>query len=72
MIETAEKCGIKHGFSDAVCRKPKGHRGACESKAYRGTGGTITYSKWESRDGVFYRHMSYETIYAKNSANRPK
>lgn len=61
-----EKCGIKHGFGDQTCIRPKGHEGPCRCKAEKGNG-TITYSEWYSRDGVFYRHKGYYTIYPKNS-----
>lgn len=62
-------CGIKHGFGDQTCIRPKGHAGNCRCKAERGGGGTVTYSEWVSRDGVFHRHVGYTTIYPRN-ANR--
>lgn len=60
------KCGIKHGFGDQVCVREKGHEGLCRSKAEKGRG-TITYSEWESRDGKFYSHHGYYTIYPANA-----
>jgi hypothetical protein len=62
------KCGIKHGFGDQTCIREIGHPGPCRSRAFRGTGGTITYSEWYSRDGKFYDHLRYETIYPANAA----
>lgn len=63
-----EKCGIKHGFSDAKCIREKGHSGHCWSKAERGTGGTVTYFEWLSRGGKFYTHVGYQTIYPMNAS----
>lgn len=64
----SDKCGIKHGFGDQTCIRAKGHDGLCRCKAERGSiDGTITYSEWESRDGAFYRHSAYRTIYPKNA-----
>lgn len=61
------KCGIKHAFGDQTCIRDRGHDGLCRSKAERGTGGTVTYSEWESRDGEFHSHVGYRTIYPKNA-----
>jgi len=63
----SEKCGIKHGFGDQTCIREKGHDGLCRSKTYRGTGGTITYSEWWSKDGKFHRHHAYQTRYPANA-----
>lgn len=62
------RCGIKHGFGDQTCIRDKGHEGFCRCRAVRGPTGTITYSEWESRDGKFYRHVGYQTIYARNAS----
>lgn len=67
--ETFEKCGIKHGFGDQRCIREEGHEGVCRSKAERGAG-TITYSEWYSKDGRFYRHHAYQTIYPPNATIR--
>lgn len=61
------KCGIKHGFSDQTCIREKWHAGPCRSKTKRLRGGALAYSEWESRDGKFYRHIGYQTIYPKNA-----
>lgn len=60
------KCGIKHGFGDQTCIREKGHEGLCRCKAERRRGGSIMYSEWESRDGKFYRHVGYQSIYPRN------
>ena len=65
-MDAETKCGIKHGFHDGTCIRSKGHDGLCRCRAVRGTGGTITYSEWVSRDGKFYSHMGYRTIYPAN------
>lgn len=65
--EHFEQCGIKHGFGDQRCCRHEGHEGFCRCKAVHGADGTITYSEWESRDGKFYSHVGYYTIYAKNA-----
>ncbi len=61
------KCGIKHGFGDQTCIRELGHEGNCRCKAERGSTGTITYSEWKSKDGKFYSHVGYRTIYSKNA-----
>lgn len=61
-------CGIKHAFGDQTCIRELGHDGFCRCRAVRTTGGTITYSEWESRNGKFYRHVGYQTIYPVNAA----
>lgn len=60
------RCGIKHGFGAQTCIRKKGHEGFCRCRAEPTSGGTITYSEWESRDGKFYRHVGYHTIYPAN------
>lgn len=65
-----ERCGIKHGFGDQTCCREKGHDGFCRCKAVRGVGGTVTYSEWQSRDGKFYSHVGYQTIYPANAARQ--
>ena len=62
------KCGIKHGFGDQTCIRERGHEGRCRSAAFRGPTGTVTYSEWYSKDGKFYRHFAYQTIYPANAA----
>lgn len=61
-------CGIKHGFSDATCIRENGHDGLCRCKAERMGGGAVMYAEWESRDGKFFSHVGYRTIYPKNAA----
>ncbi len=63
----SEKCGIKHGFGDQTCNRERGHDGLCRCKAVPTSGGTITYSEWISRDGVFHSHVGYRTIYPANA-----
>lgn len=61
------KCGIKHGFGDQTCIREKHHLGFCRCKAVHSSiDGTITYSEWQSKDGKFYRHVAYKTIYPAN------
>jgi hypothetical protein len=60
-------CGIQHGFGDQTCVRERGHDGLCRSKAFRGPTGTVTYSEWHSKDGKFYRHHVYQTIYPANA-----
>ncbi len=62
-----DKCSIKHGFGDQTCIREKGHDGFCRSKAYRGQTGTLTYSEWRSKNGKFYSHQAYQTIYPANA-----
>src|SRR5262245_52396029 len=57
----SEKCGIKHGHGGQPCNRKRGHDGLCRSKSERGAGGTITYSEWESKGGVFQNHVGYRT-----------
>lgn len=59
-------CGIKHSIPDLVCIREYGHDGFCRCKASTGTGGTITYMEWQSKDGKFKRHVGYQTIYPAN------
>jgi hypothetical protein len=60
-------CGIQHSIPDITCVREKGHDGFCRCKAYPShIDGTITYTEWESRGGVFYRHVGYQTIYPTN------
>lgn len=61
------RCNIKHGFHDGRCIREKGHDGYCRCKAEKMAGGSIMYSEWISRDGQFYRHHQYKTIYPKNA-----
>jgi hypothetical protein len=65
MTET-HKCNIQHQLGRQRCNRAAGHDGLCRCKAERGRG-TITYSEWESRDGLFVSHVGYRTIYAKNA-----
>lgn len=62
------KCGVKHGFGDQTCIREAGHDGHCCSKSERMGGGAVMYSEWVSREGKFYRHVCYRTIYPKNAA----
>lgn len=62
-----EKCGIVHGFGDQTCIRETGHEGKCRSKAEKHGDGSIMYSEWYSKDGKFYRHWGYQTIYPANS-----
>ena len=64
------KCGIRHKFSDATCIREPLHDGLCRSRAERMGGGNVTYAEWESRCGIFVRHVRYKTIYPAN-ARRP-
>ena len=61
------KCGIKHGFGDQTCIREQGHDGYCRCKGERMAGGSIMYSEWISKDGKFYRHVGYQSIYPKNA-----
>jgi len=62
-----EKCGNKHALGGQLCIRKPGHGGPHRSKAERGTEGTITYSEWTARDGVFESHVGYRTIYPINA-----
>lgn len=64
------KRGIKHGFGDQTCICQKSHEGNCRSKSER-VKYTITYSEWGSKDGKFYSHGVYTTIYPKNASQIP-
>lgn len=66
MTESQEKCGIKHSIPEIVCIRERGHDGLCRSRSCRGTGGTITYTEWKSRDGQFAYHVGYQTIHPAN------
>lgn len=67
-MKTKEVCGIKHGFGDQTCIREKGHDGLCRCRTYRDSrDGSITYSEWHSRDGKFYSHVGYQTIYPANA-----
>lgn len=62
-----ERCGIRHSIPEIVCIRRSGHDGLCQSKSFKGTGGTLTYTEWESRNGLFYRHVGYRTIHPRNA-----
>lgn len=66
----SEKCGIKHGFHDGTCIREPGHEGLCRCKAERMAGGSIMYSEWQSKNGKFYRHVGYRSIYPANMQRR--
>lgn len=65
-MPSTPKCNIQHQLGGQRCNRTACHDGLCRSRSERGRG-TITYSEWESRDGVFYSHVGYRTIYAKNA-----
>lgn len=60
-------CNIQHALGSQRCNRQAEHDGLCRSKAVRSSDGSITYSEWESRDGKFYRHVGYRTIYPRNA-----
>jgi len=66
-LQDGKRCGILHELGGQTCIRRKGHEGYCESRSERGPTGTLTYSQWESRDGKFYSHVGYQTIYPKNA-----
>lgn len=61
-----ESCGIKHGHGGQVCIRAKDHDGLCRSRAER-SDGKITYSEWLSKDGKYFYHIGYRTIYPANA-----
>jgi hypothetical protein len=61
-----KRCGIRHSLGGQTCIRKSGHYGRCRSRAERGPGGTVTYSEWISRGGVFLSHCGYYTIYTRN------
>lgn len=65
-----ERCGIQHMIPEITCIREAGHGGFCRSRSYRGTGGTVTFTEWESREGKFHSHVGYQTIHPPNAARR--
>lgn len=62
-----KRCEIMHKLGGQRCNREAGHDGLCRSTSERGRTGTITYSEWESRNGMFYAHVGYRTIYPANA-----
>lgn len=61
-----DKCNIVHGLSGVICIRTKDHSGLCWGKAQPNSSGSITRCKWHSKNGKFYSHSEYETIYPAN------
>jgi hypothetical protein len=67
MISDMQKCNSQNALGGQRCNRRAGHAGLCRCKSERCSGGTLTYSEWQSHDGKFVSHVGYRTIYAKNA-----